>query len=82
MGQEPEERVKRIGLFYAIAVLCYLVPGISHATASKPNVLIILADDMGFSDAGCYGDAGVDLQLGDGAVDQRGQAEDERDCAC
>ncbi len=24
-------------------------------TPSKPNVLVILADDMGFSDAGCYG---------------------------
>jgi len=24
-------------------------------TAAKPNILIILADDMGFSDAGCYG---------------------------
>ena len=23
--------------------------------AGKPNILIILADDMGFSDAGCYG---------------------------
>src|SRR6059036_1839792 len=23
--------------------------------ARKPNILIILADDMGFSDAGCYG---------------------------
>src|SRR5436853_7647416 len=23
--------------------------------APKPNILIILADDMGFSDAGCYG---------------------------
>ncbi|MCE9534693.1 MAG: arylsulfatase [Planctomycetes bacterium] len=27
----------------------------SAAEAAKPNVLIILADDMGFSDAGCYG---------------------------
>ena len=23
--------------------------------AKRPNVMIILADDMGFSDAGCYG---------------------------
>lgn len=23
--------------------------------AKKPNFLVILADDMGFSDAGCYG---------------------------
>src|ERR1700748_908351 len=24
-------------------------------TAKKPNIVIILADDMGFSDLGCYG---------------------------
>jgi len=28
---------------------------VSHAASSKPNILIILADDMGFSDPGCYG---------------------------
>ena len=30
------------------------VPG-AGAQPTKPNVLLILADDMGFSDAGCYG---------------------------
>ncbi len=32
-----------------------LSPFIAAATPQKPNVLIIVADDMGFSDAGCYG---------------------------
>jgi arylsulfatase A-like enzyme len=31
------------------------VPSAPAAPASKPNILLIVADDMGFSDAGCYG---------------------------
>jgi len=27
----------------------------SQAARKRPNLLLILADDMGFSDAGCYG---------------------------
>jgi len=30
-------------------------PFLDLAQTRKPNFLIILADDMGFSDAGCYG---------------------------
>lgn len=30
-------------------------PGSERGPANKPNVLLIVADDMGFSDAGCYG---------------------------
>ncbi len=40
--------MKRIFLFLFV----FLVPFCSH---SKPNIVVILADDMGFSDAGCYG---------------------------
>ena len=26
-----------------------------HATAKQPNIVLIMADDMGFADLGCYG---------------------------
>ena len=32
---------------------CLALP--ARAEAARPNILIILADDMGFSDVGCYG---------------------------
>lgn len=38
---------------YVFAVLAALLPGL--ATAAPPNVVVILTDDMGFSDLGCYG---------------------------
>src|SRR5258706_3877414 len=37
------------------ALLTAMPPALHAAAAAKPNVLIILADDMGFSDAACYG---------------------------
>ena len=40
-----------------IATLLLIAAGITGAAAARtpPNVVILLADDMGFSDAGCYG---------------------------
>ncbi|MBE0537804.1 MAG: arylsulfatase [Phycisphaerae bacterium] len=29
--------------------------GVAQGTAKRPNIVIIMADDMGFSDIGCYG---------------------------
>jgi len=41
-------------VFVFIAALCLLIGTQTHA-AKQPNIVIIMADDMGFSDIGCYG---------------------------
>ena len=39
-----------------ITVTCLIVTGMTQQIwAAPPNVVVILADDMGFSDLGCYG---------------------------
>ena len=43
----------RVTLVFAVAALTPV--GSRAAEPARPNVVIILADDMGFSDAGCYG---------------------------
>ncbi|MGI8907397.1 MAG: arylsulfatase [Candidatus Sumerlaeaceae bacterium] len=41
----------------AVAALCVLaaMPVCAVVQSSKPNILLIVADDLGFSDLGCYG---------------------------
>ena len=44
-------------IFTALLALAYLKPSLMDAQSrnKRPNVMVILTDDMGFSDIGCYG---------------------------
>ncbi len=38
-----------------IGVLAAMAPTFATAAEKRPNIVVLLADDVGFSDIGCYG---------------------------
>lgn len=50
------QRIKRLVLLMLASSASVWINGQPvHAAAGKPNVILILADDLGYSDLGCYG---------------------------
>ena len=45
----------RLAIVFALVVLCESVMVAAESAASRPNIIVILSDDMGYSDLGCMG---------------------------
>jgi len=53
-GHPLSDPLDRRGFLRAMGAAAFS-PALRAAAAKRPNFVVILADDMGFSDAGCYG---------------------------
>ena len=65
--QKSCDMLKTAAVPFVLSLVCL----VSTSLAQQPNVLVILADDLGYSDLGCYGGEiptpNIDALAADGA---------------
>jgi arylsulfatase len=54
-GEHGFTQIRRVLQGSLISVIALLSAIASFAASTRPNILLIMSDDMGFSDIGCYG---------------------------